>query len=104
MPLPHAARAADSLGHAPPSPPPDLYAGPLNRCVVFRRNRIENNGHIAVLGSTSDAIVEHCAVRDSDRGIEVGRATEHVLLRRNTLSRVARPLFGDGLEHARVVP
>lgn len=81
----------------------DQYRGPLNRCVIFRRNVIDSNGDIAIGGATSDVIVEQCAVSASDNGIEVRKGPDGVLLRKNVFRDVVRPLHGEGLKNALVI-
>jgi len=82
----------------------EQYGGPLARCGIHRRNVLENNARIRVRGTTEDAVVEHCIVRNNDQGIEVQSTTEGVLLRDNTFEKVATPYAGDGLEKTCVLP
>ncbi len=56
-----------------------------------------------IMGTTVDAIVEHCTVRNSDRGIEVGPGTENILLRENTFENVITQFYGDGIDNALVL-
>jgi len=70
--------------------------GPLVRGAIFRRNRCDNNASIAIGGLTADALVEHCTVKHSDRGIVVQPSAEGVLLRENTFADVAQPIVDEG--------
>lgn len=80
-----------------------VYSGPLCRGLVMRRNRIASNGRISVGGNTLDALVEHCDLEHSERGIEVGGETRQVLLRGNRFTDVDKHLSGEGLGRAVVV-
>ena len=82
----------------------DVYAGPLARYVIFRRNVCRNNAAINIRGTVVDALVEHCTVEHSDTGINVQATTRGVLLRENTMEDVAHPLQGDGIDRAVIVP
>jgi hypothetical protein len=80
------------------------YAGPLGRCILFRRNRCRNNASFGLGESLRDALVEHCTIAHADLGITVGAKARGVLLRENALEDVARPYQGEGLHRAIVVP
>jgi hypothetical protein len=80
-----------------------VYAGPLARGLIFRRNVLHNNARIRVAGTTADAVVEHCTVQHSDLGIEVGGETQGIVLRDNKLEDVTKPLTGDGAANALVI-
>lgn len=79
---------------------PQLYDGPMLRAIVFRRNHCRNNASFRLGGTLADALVEHCSVRDSHAGIDVGRQAVGVLLRDNRLENVTRPYLGEGLPAA----
>jgi hypothetical protein len=70
--------------------------GRLVRGVMFRRNHCDNNASISIAGSVADALVEHCDVQHSERGIHVERGVSGVLLRENTFDDVAQPLMDEG--------
>ena len=81
-----------------------VYSGPLVRGVVLRRNVLDNNARFRLAGTVDDAIIEHCTVRSNDVGIQVQSPAKGVLLRENSFVNVTRPLDGDGLATAVVVP
>lgn len=80
------------------------FAGPMVRDIIFRRNQCRNNAAINIQGAARDILVERCAVRHAEAGIRVQAAASGVLLRDNCLEDVARPLAGDGIERARIIP
>jgi len=79
------------------------YSGPLVVASVFRRNKIDSNGHYQIAGRVDNVLVENCRVSDSEQGIMVARTATDVLLRNNTFANVDKPLSGDGIGTACVV-
>jgi hypothetical protein len=73
---------------------PKVYDGPLVRGAIFRRNALDNNARIVLGGTTEDAIVEHCDVRNSDLGVDVKPTTRGVLLWGNRFENVVQPVVG----------
>jgi hypothetical protein len=67
------------------------YDGPLVRGAVFRRCVCRNNASFHLGGATADVLVEHCAVRNAEIGIQVASSVKGVLLRQNSYENVARP-------------
>jgi hypothetical protein len=72
------------------------FDGPMVRGAIFRRDRCLNNSVIQIGPSVEDAIVEHCVVKNNERGIVTNSKAGLVLLRENRFSGVANPLtIGD---------
>ncbi len=67
---------------------PKVYAGPLVRGTIFRRNICRNNASFQIGGATVDTLIEHCTVRDTEVGIKVSPSARGELLRDNTFERV----------------
>jgi hypothetical protein len=76
----------------------------MNRCVIFRRNDIKNNGRLRLEDLTVDALIEGCTVRNSDVGIRVGPDPKLIVQRDNTFENVVQPLNGEGIKTSLVIP
>ena len=82
----------------------EVYAGPLARAIVFRRNVCDNNARFRLHGTLDGALVERCVIKHNDLGITIGKGPTNVLLRDNQFEDVATPYDGEGLEGALIVP
>lgn len=101
-----------------------------SRYQIVRRHVIRSNSSIHIRGVVTDALIEHCAIADSDRGIRVDmevdkpfpnncgqthdwnpdpdpqhppmtfQRPEGVLIRKNVFSNVKQPYAGNALEYA----
>ncbi len=78
------------LGSNPPN------AGPMNRGGIIRGNLLENNANIEINHSWRDVLVEGNTIRHADRGIIVQKGARDVLLRKNVMEDIAKPLSGEG--------
>lgn len=67
------------------------YRYPLIRACVVRRNELQFNAKINVMGNVSDALIERNQILDSDAGILVDPAARGILLSANRFQRVKRP-------------
>ena len=91
------------------------YHGPLSIDQVFRRNRIDNNGHFYAGGVVSDILFDQGSVSDASIGTEVTKVggrwdpalfTEgphDVLIRDTMLRNVTTPCAGDQLSEATII-
>ncbi|MCY2928538.1 MAG: glycosyl hydrolase family 28-related protein [Planctomycetota bacterium] len=64
----------------------------LNLASVVRRNRLHNNGHVDLLGTVKDVVVEHNRIENSDVGINIETMVAGALLRENTFLDVDQPV------------
>jgi hypothetical protein len=94
-PVSHLAVFADRLPEFP---------GPLARCTIMRRNRLDNNAAIEARGGTQDVLIENNTVAKSDVGINIEQGVDGVLIRGNRFSEVLTPLTGGGIESAAIHP
>lgn len=67
----------------------DTYDGPMVQQAIFRRNVLHNNARIFIGGRSRDVLVEHCRIRGTEIGVEVGPEAQSVLLRGNVFEDVA---------------
>ena len=74
------------------------YDGALVRGAIFRRNVLHNNSSVVIAGMTEDTLVEHNAVRNSDKGIIVKASASGTWLRNNTFEGVIQPIHEE--QHA----
>jgi hypothetical protein len=68
-----------------------VYDGPMVRGAIFRRCVCRNNASFHIGGATADVLIEHCAVRNADIGIQVAPGVKGFLLRQNSYENVGRP-------------
>lgn len=80
------------------------YSGPLARGNVLRRNVLQTGSYISLGGTSVDTLVEDCTLKHHAVGIRVGKDVRGVLLRHNVFEDVAKPLEGEGVANAQVVP
>lgn len=71
---------------------------------IFRRNEIHNNGALYLQHVAADVLVERCRVSDADRGSKIDANTTQLLLRHNVFQNVPKPLTGEGIRTATIVP
>jgi len=71
---------------------------------IFRRNEIHNNGTLYLLHTARDMLIERCRVSDTERGSKIGGDTPQLLLRHNVFQNVRKPLTGEGIPAALVIP
>eukprot|EP00051_Salpingoeca_urceolata_P024169 m.421658 g.421658 ORF g.421658 m.421658 type:complete len:919 (-) comp20198_c0_seq6:105-2861(-) len=55
--------------------PPKAFTGAFNRFIVFRGNRVMNNGGLVVRGTSANVLVQHNTIELSDVGIYVNYTT-----------------------------
>ena len=103
---------------------------PLTRATVIRRHRCDNNSSIRIRGAVVDTLIEGCSISDHDRGIRIDAellrehsegfvqtacepmdlpaipflSPQRTVLRANRFSRVERPLLGNAIAGALVIP
>ncbi len=68
----------------------------MNRGGIIRGNLLENNANIEINHSWRDVLVEGNTIRHADRGIIVQKGARDVLLRKNVMEDIAKPLSGEG--------
>ena len=68
------------------------YKGPMVRGTVVRGNVLRSNGNIAIVGSPADTVIDHNTVREAQVGISVSGGATGVLLWRNQLEGLDRPV------------
>jgi hypothetical protein len=72
-----------------------VFSGPLVYGTVFRRNKLHNNATLSLGGATSETLVEHNEIRNSEVGIRIRDTVTGTLLRDNMLDSVAKPVQDD---------
>ena len=68
------------------------FSGPLVYGTIFRRNKLHNNAGISLSGATSETVVEHNEIRDTDVGIRVRETVTGTFLRSNVTQGVSKPI------------
>jgi hypothetical protein len=71
------------------------FSGPLVYGTVFRRNKLHNNAGISLGGTTSETIVEHNEIRETEVGIRVRDTVKGTLLRDNVFQSVGKHLHDE---------
>lgn len=67
---------------------------PMARCAVIRGNRLQNNAHLELRGTLSDAVVENNTVENADLGLRVEEKVKWAVIRANRFVNVRKPYEG----------
>jgi hypothetical protein len=71
-----------------------LYAGPMNRAILFRGNTLLNNAAFSIGGLTAAVVVENNKVANNNVGFTVANTTTAVFLRGNQFVNVSSQFVG----------
>ncbi len=71
--------------------PKELGSFPITRACLMRRNILESNARLEVLGDADCSMIENCIVKNSDVGINVENRSKNVILWGNRFENVKKP-------------
>ncbi|MFA6291015.1 MAG: glycosyl hydrolase family 28-related protein [Victivallales bacterium] len=71
--------------------PKELGSFPITRACLMRRNVLNSNARIEIIGGVDSALVENSLVKNSDVGISVEAAAKNIILRGNRFENVKQP-------------
>jgi hypothetical protein len=71
--------------------PKDIGSFPITRACLMRRNVLESNARLEVLGDADCSLIENCVVKNADVGINVVERAKNVILWGNRFENVKKP-------------
>jgi hypothetical protein len=71
--------------------PKDIGSFPITRACLMRRNILESNARLEVIGDADCSLIENCVVKNSDIGINIENRAKNVILWGNRFENVKKP-------------